>query len=136
MDANELNPVARVVAGVAGALLIATVFLAVGRGPGGVDDGLGARVGDLRVGDSDRPGGDRSGDHGLFRPDLSLNGAADLLAIASTVLLLWVLFDLPEGASAIWGVFAALAAAMSVSGACGDYRLLKGAPAFPSLTRD
>src|SRR5688572_30793690 len=36
---------------------------------------------------------------GLFRPDLSVNGAADLLGVVSTVLLTWlVFFDFPPGA--------------------------------------
>ncbi len=45
---------------------------------------------------------------GLFRPDLSLSGAADLLGLVATVLLTWlVTFDFPEGASREIGVFLA-----------------------------
>jgi hypothetical protein len=69
---------------------------------------------------------------GLFRPDLSLNGAADLLGIVSTILIGWlVLFDFPDGAGREIGVFLALISAITVSGGAGDYRPLRGAPWFP-----
>src|SRR4051794_17503007 len=43
---------------------------------------------------------------GLFRPDVSFNGAADMLSVVATVLLVWlVVFDWPEGASRGAGVF-------------------------------
>ena len=72
------------------------------------------------------------GRFGLFRPDLSLSGAADLLGVVSTVLLAWlVIFDFPEGASREIGVFLALIGAMAVAGGAGDYATLRGAPLFP-----
>ena len=41
------------------------------------------------------------GRYGVFRPDLSLNGAADLLGLVSTVVLVWlILFDFPPTAVA------------------------------------
>jgi hypothetical protein len=74
------------------------------------------------------------GRFGVFRPDMSLNGAADLLAVVSTILIAWlILFDFPEGASREIGVFLALAAAMAVAGGAGDYRTLRGAPLFPPI---
>jgi hypothetical protein len=74
---------------------------------------------------------------GLFRPDLSLSGAADLLALVSTVLLAWlVIFDFPEGASREIGVFLALIGAMAVAGGAGDYAPLRGAPWFPKTTAE
>jgi hypothetical protein len=73
---------------------------------------------------------------GVFRPDVSLTGAADLLGIVATILLAWlILFDFPEGASREVGVFLALAAAMAVAGGAGDYSTLRGAPLFPRLER-
>jgi hypothetical protein len=73
-----------------------------------------------------------AGRFGLFRPDLSLSGAADLLGVVATVLLAWlVIFDFPEGASREIGVFLALIAAMAVAGGAGDYATLRGAPLFP-----
>jgi hypothetical protein len=76
------------------------------------------------------------GRFGLFRPDLSLNGATDLLGVLSTLLLAWlVVFDFPEEASREVGVFLALGGAMAVAGGVGDYSVLRpGAPAFPRTT--
>jgi hypothetical protein len=77
------------------------------------------------------------GRFGLFRPDLSLSGAADLLGVVATVLLAWhVIFDFPEGASREIGVFLALIGAMAVAGGAGDYATLRGAPLFPRSTVD
>lgn len=75
------------------------------------------------------------GRFGLFRPDMSLNGAADLLGVVATVLLAWlILFDFPSGASREIGVFLALIGAMAVAGGAGDYATLRGAPLFPKTT--
>jgi hypothetical protein len=72
---------------------------------------------------------------GLFRPDVSMRGAADVLGVASsTVLACVVLFDLPGDPD--YGAFVALIAAVAVMGLSGDYRVLRGAPAFPSLSSD
>lgn len=75
------------------------------------------------------------GHFGLFRPDLSLRGAADLLGVLATVLLTWlVIFDFPENASREIGVFLALIGAMAVAGGAGDYATLRGAPLFPKTS--
>jgi len=69
---------------------------------------------------------------GVFRPDVSLVGAADLLGVVTTILLAWfVIFDFPEGAGREVGVFLALIGAMAVAGGAGDYATLRGAPLFP-----
>jgi len=74
---------------------------------------------------------------GLFRPDLSLNGATDLLGVVATVLLTWlIIFDFPEGASREIGVFLALIAAIAIVGGVGDYRVLRGGSWFPRTTED
>lgn len=74
------------------------------------------------------------GRYGLFRPDLSLNGAADLLGVVATILLAWlILFDFPSGASREVGVFLALVAAIAIAGGVGDYSTLRGAPLFPRI---
>jgi hypothetical protein len=76
------------------------------------------------------------GHFGLFRPDLSLRGAADLLGVVATVLLAWlVIFDFPNGASREAGVYLALIGAMAVAGGAGDYATLRGAPLFPKTTQ-
>lgn len=73
---------------------------------------------------------------GLFRPDLSLRGATDLLGVVSTVLLIWVVaFDFPSDASPEVGAFIALASAIAIMGGAGDYSTLRGAPAFPRISR-
>jgi hypothetical protein len=71
---------------------------------------------------------------GVFRPDVSLTGATDLLGVVATLLLTWlVLFDFPPGAGREAGVFVALVAALAVAGGAGDYSTLRGAPLFPRI---
>jgi len=66
---------------------------------------------------------------GLFRPDMSLNAATDLLGVVSTILLTWlVAFDFPQGADLEIGVFLALAAAIAIMGGAGDYSVLRRGP--------
>lgn len=75
------------------------------------------------------------GRFGLFRPDLSLSGAADLLGVVATISLAWlVIFDFPAGANREVGVFLALMGAMAVAGGAGDYATLRGAPLFPKTS--
>jgi hypothetical protein len=75
------------------------------------------------------------GRFGLFRPDMSLNGAADLLGLVATALLAWLLlFDFLSGASREIGAFMALIGAMAFAGGAGDYATLRGAPLFPKTT--
>lgn len=77
------------------------------------------------------------GRYALFRPDLSMNGAADLLGLVTTILLAWlILFDFPPGASREIGVFLALVAAIAIAGGVGDYNTLRGAPLFPRIDTD
>jgi hypothetical protein len=74
------------------------------------------------------------GRYGLFRPDLSLTGAADLLGVVTTILVAWLtLFDFPSGAGREIGVFLALVAAIAIAGGAGDYSVLRGAPLFPRI---
>lgn len=74
------------------------------------------------------------GRFGLFRPDLSLTGAADLLGLVATVGVAWfILFDFPSGASREIGVFLALVATIAIAGGAGDYNTLRGAPLFPRI---
>jgi len=74
------------------------------------------------------------GRFGLFRPDLSLTGAADLLGVVATILVAWlILFDFPSGASREVGVYLALVATAAIAGGAGDYSTLRGAPLFPRI---
>lgn len=73
---------------------------------------------------------------GVFRPDVSLNGAADVFAVAATIVLAWLaIFDFPDGASREVGLFVALAASIAIAAAAGDYRVFRGASLFPRLDR-
>ena len=76
-----------------------------------------------------------SGGHiGLFRPDVSLMGAADILNVIAFVLLVWLLFlDFPDGFNRGVGAFLALAGAAVAACGAADWRPLKGAPLFPRL---
>jgi hypothetical protein len=75
--------------------------------------------------------------YGLFRPDLSMTGAADLLGLVATILLAWLLiFDFPSDASREVGSFLALIGAIAITAGAGDYSTLRGAPLFPRIDAD
>ena len=73
---------------------------------------------------------------GVFRPDVSLTGATDLLSVVATVLLAWlVIFDFPSEAGREIGVYLGLVSAGVIAAGVGDYSTLRGAPMFPRLDR-
>ncbi|OBF60185.1 hypothetical protein A5787_19375 [Mycobacterium sp. 852002-50816_SCH5313054-b] len=75
------------------------------------------------------------GQYGLGRPDLSLMAATDLLNTTSMLLLAWLIpLGFPEHASRQPGAFLALISAAATAFAVADYRPLRGAPWFPSMT--
>jgi hypothetical protein len=129
----------RLICGTGGALLIVSLFLpwagAAGMDVSGWELWTMADVFLLIVGLTAIATALTGGGFGLFRPDLSLGGAADLLGVVSTVLLAWlVVFDFPAATSREVGVFLALLGAMAVAGGAGDYATLRGAPLFPKTT--
>ena len=71
---------------------------------------------------------------GFFRPDVSLNGTADMFGVVAWIVLGWLLlFDFPSGASPAIGVYLALAGAIVIACGAGDFR----PPAlFPKLPDD
>lgn len=73
------------------------------------------------------------GRYGLFRADVSANGAADLLGVVATILIIYLLLDFPSNASREIGVFLALVATTAIAGGAGDYSTLRGAPLFPRI---
>ena len=129
---------ARAIVGLGGVLLIVSLFLpwaAVGDADrSGFELWTMADVFLLIVGFTAIAAAMTGGRFGVFRPDVSLNGATDLLAVLATVLLVWlIVFDFPSGAGREPGVFLALISAMAIAGAAGDYSTLRGAPVFPRL---
>ena len=77
-----------------------------------------------------------SGHYGFFRPDVSLNGAADMLAVAASVALgCLLLFDYPAGASPGAGAYLALAGAIAVACGAGDFKVTSLFPRLPDRER-
>lgn len=140
MTTNQPGP-GQLIAGAGGALLIVSLFLpwadAGGSSRSGWELWTMADLLFLIAGSFAIGAAITGGRFGLFRPDLSLNGATDLLGVVSTLLIGWlVIFDFPAGASREIGVFLALAGAIVVAGGIGDYRVFSGAPLFPRTTPD
>src|SRR5688500_13207406 len=140
MDARQ-SRIGPLIAGTGGVLLIVSLFLpwadVEGAGRNGWELWTMADVLFLIVGIVAIAAAITGGRVGVFRPDVSLIGATDLLGVVSTVLIGWlVLFDFPAGAGREAGVFLALVAAMVVAGGAGDYRVLRGAPVFPRTPPD
>jgi hypothetical protein len=128
----------RVVAGVSGAGLVAAPFLPWARSGGSVLTGWEMSSGSAALvtlaGLVAIAAAATGGQIGFFRPDVSLKGAGDLFGVATTVVVACVMFlDMPAGATGAYGGFIALAGAIALAGVCGDYRVLRGAPAFPRL---
>jgi hypothetical protein len=74
------------------------------------------------------------GQFGLFRRDVSIIGATDLLGVATTVTLGWLLvYDFPKHASRQPALMLALISAAAAAFAAADYRPLRGAPLFPRM---
>ena len=138
MDTSQ-SATGRVIAGAGGVLLIISLFMpwadVEGVSRSGWELWTMADVLFLIVGAVAIGAAITGGRFGLFRPDLSLNGAADILGVVATILIAWLLiFDFPESASREIGVFLALIAAAAVAGGAGDYRVLRGGSLFPRTT--
>jgi hypothetical protein len=140
MTSSKHGP-GQLICGLGGALLIGSLFLPWATAAGVEQDAWElwtmADVFLLIVGLVAVAAAVTGGRFGLFRPDMSLNGAADLLGVMATILLAWlILFDFPSGAEREIGVFLALIGAMAVAGGAGDYATLRGAPLFPRIADD
>jgi hypothetical protein len=76
------------------------------------------------------------GRFGFFRPDLSLNGATDILGVAAAIVLGWlILFDFPSDASRAVGVYLALVGAIAIASGAGDFRVRSMFPKIPDGDR-
>ena len=74
---------------------------------------------------------------GLFRPDLSLRGAADLLGLTSTAVIAWLIFiGFPEGIDPGSGAYIGLASSLVIAFGAADYGIFRGQPAFPRIDDD
>jgi hypothetical protein len=119
----------RLLAGAGGALLIASLFLPWADGL----DGLGQNGWELLTATDvflvivavlGIAAAITGGRFGFFRPDLSLNATADILAVVATVVLGWlILFDFPSGAGREAGIYVALIAAIAIACGAGDFRV-------------
>ncbi len=124
----------RLVIGAGGALLIAALFMPWAGGRSGWELLTTADVFFLVAGVVALVAAITGGRIGLFRPDLTLIAATDLLALVAIVLTGWLLvFDFPAGAAREVGAFLALIAATTIAAGAGDYRPLRGASWFPRV---
>jgi hypothetical protein len=128
----------RLIVGVVGALLIASVFLpwadVEGVNQTGWEFNTVAAVYVLIGGVFGIATAITGGHYGVCRPDVSLIGATDLLNTTAMVLFAWLIFDFPDNATRQPGVFCALISAAITAFAVADYRPLRGAPWFPPIT--
>jgi hypothetical protein len=119
----------RLLAGCGGALLIGSLFMpwsedAAGAGHSGWEMFTVSDVLFLITGLLGLAAAITGGRFGFFRPDLSLNATADIVAVIAAVLLAWlIVFDWPSGAGRQVGVYVALAAAALTATGAGDFKV-------------
>ena len=131
---NQLSKSRELIAGVGGAILIGSLFLTWAGDASAWNLMPGPAVVCAMAGLTAITCALSRGRIGFFRPDISVGGAADLLSVATAVMIAWLLlFDLPSGTSAEAGLYVALAAAIAIFMAVGDYAPFRGAPVFPRL---
>jgi drug/metabolite transporter (DMT)-like permease len=127
----------RVIAGVGGALLIASLFLpwaaTAGVRQSGWQFNTVLAVYLVIVGVFGIATAITGGRYGIGRADVSLIGATDLLNTTAIVLLAWLIFDFPEHATRQAGVYGALVLVTITGLAVADYRPLRGAPWFAPI---
>jgi hypothetical protein len=131
-EASDMSKpgIGQLIAGAGGVLLIASLFMPWVEAPGGDRSGwefstttdVFLLIAALMAIASTITGGRVS----LFRPDMSVNAAADLLGVVATILLAYLLlFDLPSGTTAEPGLYLALCAAIAIMAGAGDYSILR-----------
>jgi hypothetical protein len=138
---STINPAfGRLLAGLGGALLIASLFMPWSDGAGVTHDGwqtLSAWDVYLTItGVCGIAAAITGGRFGFFRPDLSFNGMTDILGVIAGILLAWlILFDFPSGASREVGLYLALVGAAAVATGAGDFRVRSLFPRMSSAER-
>lgn len=136
--AGHTPPRQRLMVGVGGALLIASLFLPWAEVDGVARNGwqfnavaalyflIGGVLGVITAA--------TGGQYGLCRPDVSMIGVTDAINTVGMVLIAYLLIDFPDDAVRGLGVFGGLIAAAITAFAVADYGPLRGAPWFPPLT--
>ncbi len=139
---STINPgFGRLLAGGGGALLIASLFLPWADSPDGVSRNgwellTMSDVFFLIAGLFGIAAAITGGRFGFFRPDVSLNGATDILGLIAAILLGWlILFDFPSGAGREAGVYLALIAGIAITCGAGDFRVRSFFPRMPNGNR-
>ena len=76
------------------------------------------------------------GRFGFFRPDLSFNAMTDIFGVMASILIAWHVFDFPSGADQQAGIYVALAGALVIATGAGDFRVKSIFPAVPEAERN
>jgi hypothetical protein len=138
---TTINPaLGRLLAGLGGALLIASLFIAWSDAGGATHDGWQTlSVWDVFLvvtGACGIAAAVTGGRFGFFRPDLSFNGMTDIFGVMAATLIAWlILFDFPSGADREVGVYLALVGAAAVATGAGDFRVRSLFPGIPGTDR-
>ncbi len=138
---STINPgIGRFLAGLGGALLIASLFLPWSETASLTHSGWEAlSVWDvflLITGVCGLAAAVTGGRFGFFRPDLSLNAMTDIFGVVATILIGWlILFDFPSGAHRELGVYLGLVGAIAIATGAGDFRVRSVFPRIPNAER-
>ncbi len=139
---STINPrLGRLLAGIGGLLLLASLFLPWANDPNGAtrngwelsatSDVLFVIAGVLGL-----VAAITGGRFGFFRPDVSLNGLADILGLVAAIVLGWlIVFDFPSDAGRAVGVYLALIGGIVVACGAGDFRVTSLFPKIPDGDR-
>ena len=138
---STINPgLGRLLAGVGGVLLLASLFMPWSEAAGATRSGWETlSVWDVFVAITGVCGivaALTGGRFGFFRPDLSFNAMTDIFGVVLTVLIVWLIAaDFPSGASREVGVYLALAGAAVVATGAGDFKVRSLFPRLPQSDR-
>ena len=139
---STINPgFGRLLAGAGGVLLLVSLFLpwadnSLGASRNGWELAATSDVLLVIVGVCGIAAAITGGRFGFFRPDVSLNGATDILGVAAAIVLGWlILFDFPSDASRAIGVYLALLGALAIACGAGDFRVTSLFPRMPEGDR-
>jgi drug/metabolite transporter superfamily protein YnfA len=133
---STINPaLGRVLAGFGGVLLTASLFIPWSKVAGNTRTGWETLstwdVFVLITGVCGIVAALTGGRFGFFRPDISFNAMTDIFGVVLSILILWLIFDFPAGASHQVGVYLALAGAAVVATGAGDFRITSLFPRVP-----